>query len=70
MDGFSPIPGKCFYWREQLNGEDRFDTRLKKSQWRVECTCFVEGSLWVYTHDEVPADCPERYRCRYYVKSG
>lgn len=70
MDGFSPIRGKCFYWREKLNDEDRFDTRLAKSAWRVQCTCFVEGDLWTYKAAEVPTDCPERYRCRYYIKSG
>lgn len=70
MDGFSPIPGKCFYWRERLNQEDRFDTRLKKAQWRVECTCFVEGDLWTFTVDEVPSNCPQRYHCRYYIQSG
>lgn len=70
MDGFSPTRGKCFYWREMLKEEDRFDTRLKKAEWRVECTCFVEGDVWTHTMADVPADCPERYRCRYYIRSG
>jgi hypothetical protein len=70
MNGFAPIRGKCFYWREQLNEEDKYDGRINKSDWRVNCTCFVEGDLWAFTVTTVPADCPRRFHCRYYVRSG
>jgi hypothetical protein len=70
VDGFTPIRGKCFYWREKLVEEDRYDTRLKKDEWRVDCTCFVEGSQWRYTITEVPANCPMHRSCRYYILSG
>ena len=68
MDGYSPVKGKCKWWREQLNEEDRFDPRLKKGQRRVMCTCFVEGDYWVFTEDELPGDCPHARSCRYYIK--
>lgn len=70
MDEFSPIQGKCFYWREQLDDEDRYDTSVKKEDRRVECTCFVEGTRWPYTVDTVPDDCPDKWRCRYYIYFG
>jgi len=66
-DGFSPIRGKCLYWRETLDDEDRFDTRVKKEDWRVECTCFVEGNRWLVTASSIPGDCPEKLHCRYYI---
>lgn len=70
MSGFSPIRGKCFYWREQVNEDDRYDPRLKSDQWRVLCSCFVEGDQWTFPASEVPGDCPERMRCRYYIHFG
>lgn len=70
MDEFSPIRGKCFYWREQLDDEDRYNTRVKKEDWRVVCTCFVEGTRWLYTASTVPDDCPDKRRCRYYIYFG
>jgi hypothetical protein len=69
-DGFSPIRGKCNYWRENANEEDRWDTRVKADDKRVECTCFVEGMVWQTTASTVPSDCPERLHCRYYIKHG
>ncbi len=69
MDAFSPIKGKCRFWREQENLEDVWDTSLKKDEKRVVCTCFVEGDMWIEKAKEVPVDCPKRYSCRYYVKS-
>jgi hypothetical protein len=70
LDGFTPIRGKCFYWREKLNEEDRFDRRLKSNEWRVDCTCFVEGTRWCYTVDTVPSNCPLYLHCRYYIYNG
>jgi len=43
VDGYQPIQGKCFYWREQVDESDRFNTRVKPEDWHVECSCFVEG---------------------------
>lgn len=67
-DGFSPIKRKCTYWRERPNEEDRFDSRVKKPDQRIECSCFIEGRMWPATASTIPSDCPERYRCRYYIK--
>jgi hypothetical protein len=69
-EGYAPIRGKCTFWRERAVEDDRFDTRLKKGDKRVECSCFVEGDQWVHTADEVPSDCPSARHCRYYIKHG
>jgi hypothetical protein len=69
-DNYAPIKGKCMYWRECLNEDDRFDSRVKKADKRIECSCFVEGRIWPATAKTLLADCPERYHCRYYVKQG
>ncbi len=69
MDAFSPIKGKCRFWREQAHLDDVWDTSLKKEDERVICTCFVEGDMWQMKAKETPADCPNRYSCRYYVRS-
>lgn len=69
MGGYAPVKGKCLYWREMLNAEDEWDTRLKPAQRRVECSCFVEGDRWEFTVADVPLDCPEKRQCRYYIKS-
>lgn len=68
MDAYSPVRGKCQYWREAANEEDRWDLRLKDEQRHVECTCFVEGDRWVFLRPEVPEDCPMKRSCRYYIK--
>ncbi|MDO8962874.1 MAG: hypothetical protein Q7W30_00090 [Coriobacteriia bacterium] len=68
--GFAPIRGKCTYWRESLNDEDRWDTSVKREDRRIACTCFVEGDQWQFTVSTTPSDCPRRYHCRYYVKSS
>ncbi len=70
MDPFSPIKGKCQYWREQANIDDTYDMSIKKPDKRVVCTCFVEGDMWVMKTSEVPSDCPKAFNCRYYVKAG
>jgi hypothetical protein len=69
VDGFAPVKGKCNWWREKLDEEDRFDTRLKRERHRVHCSCFVEGRGWEYVVEDLPEDCPESRRCRYYIKN-
>jgi hypothetical protein len=69
-DGYAPIRKKCTYWREHLNEDDRWDMRLAKADRRIECSCFVEGRTWPATMSTIPADCPERRHCRYYIKNG
>jgi len=70
LNGFVPIKGKCLYWREHLEEEDRYDSRLKKDDWRVQGTCFVDGDTWDFTASTIPPDCPLRRKCRYYIRSG
>ena len=70
MDGFAPIKGKCLYWRERLDEEDRYDSRLKKDEWRVHSTCFVDGDRWEYTVSTIPPDCPLHRKCRYHMRAG
>ena len=65
---FSPIKGKCTWWREFPVEDDVWDVRLKDAEKRVECTCFVEGKSWTYPRAEVPVDCPDNRHCRYYIK--
>lgn len=70
MDAYSPIKGKCIYWREAVDPADMYDASLKPEDRHVECTCFIEGTRWLCTAGSVPSDCPERRRCRYYVFFG
>ncbi len=70
MDGFSPIRGKCQFWREAAHIDDTWDTRVLKEDKRVICSCFIDGDMWVTPKKETPSDCPKRYQCRYYIKSG
>jgi hypothetical protein len=67
-DGYTPVKGKCTWWREMAVDDDLFDTRLKEGRRRVSCSCFVEGKGWTVTRDELPADCPDARHCRYYIK--
>jgi hypothetical protein len=69
-DGYAPIRKKCTYWRERRNEDDRWDPRTAKDDKRVECSCFVEGKLWLLTAATVPSDCPDRRHCRYYIKNA
>lgn len=66
-DGFSQVRGKCRFWRERLEEEDRFDSEVKPRDRRVHCSCFVEGIAWEVTVGTVPAECPLWYRCRYHM---
>lgn len=70
MSDYAPIREKCFYWREHPNDDDKYDFRIKRGEKRVNCSCFVEGSIWEYTEDEVPKDCPNKLHCRYYIHFG
>lgn len=70
MSEFAPIRDKCFYWRERTNEDDLYDTRVKKGQRRVMCSCFVEGHQWTFAEDVVPSDCPDKRHCRYYIYFG
>lgn len=67
-DAYTPIKGKCTWWREMPVDDDVWDTRLREDQKRVYCSCFVEGTGWMHTRGDVPTDCPENKRCRYYIK--
>ena len=69
MNVYMPLKGKCLWWREFPNEEDRFDRRLDPGQRRIRCVCFVEGDGWDYQARDVPADCPEGRRCRYHIKA-
>lgn len=68
-DRFSPIKGKCTWWREYPVDDDVWDSRLKPDQKRIECTCFVEGKAWTLARGDVPSDCPDNRHCRYYIKT-
>lgn len=70
MDGYSPVRGKCAFWREQPNDEDTWDLSVKPDDKRVTCTCFVEGDMWPATMSTIPKDCPNRFKCRYYVRTA
>ncbi len=67
VDGYTPIHRKCLFWREQIEDEDVYDSRLSEQDRRVSCTCFVEGDRWAYTVATVPPDCPKARKCRYYI---
>lgn len=67
-DGFTPIKGKCTWWRESPVEEDMWDMRLSEDERRVRCSCFVEGDIWTFTRPEVPEDCPQWRHCRYHIR--
>lgn len=68
MDAYSPVRGKCVWWREVPNTEDVWDLNVKPADKRMECSCFVEGYRWTFITVELPADCPKANNCRYFVK--
>ena len=70
MDAYTPVKGKCIYWREAMNIEDEHDITVKKPDKRVNCSCFVEGYYWYFTVGTTPSDCPRRRQCRYYIKTS
>lgn len=67
-DAYTPIKGKCTWWRERPVDEDIYDARLKEDEKRVACSCFVEGRVWTLPAGEVPEDCPLSRQCRYYIR--
>ncbi|NTU70678.1 MAG: hypothetical protein HGB10_02490 [Coriobacteriia bacterium] len=67
---YEPITGKCSWWRESVHEDDAHDITIKAAKKRVECMCSIEGHGWNYIQSELPSDCPEAIRCRYYIKSG
>ncbi|KAF0206815.1 MAG: hypothetical protein Q8S43_03810 [Actinomycetota bacterium] len=70
MDAYTPIKGKCRFWREAPEMDDLYNTAIKKDDKRVVCTCFVEGDMWVVPTKDTPSDCPKHRMCRYYIKTG
>ena len=68
MDAYTPIRGKCTWWRERPDEEDAYNVRMKDDEKRWYCTCFVEGDLWIYKKAEIPSDCPNALKCRYFIK--
>ena len=66
---YTPVKGKCTWWRESLHDDDVHDTTVKKPDKRVQCMCMVEGRSWTFTHVEVPSECPDSRHCRYYIKN-
>jgi hypothetical protein len=67
---YTPVKGKCTWWRESLHDDDAHDLSVKLPEKRVQCMCMIEGEAWTFTHEEVPKDCPEFRRCRYYIKNS
>lgn len=65
---YTPVKGKCTWWRESLHDDDEFTVSIAPPDKRVQCMCMVEGLGWIHKASEVPADCPESRRCRYYIK--
>ena len=67
-DAYTPIKGKCTWWREKPVDDDVYDARLKDDERRVTCSCFVEGKGWIFESAELPSDCPDCRACRYYIR--
>jgi len=69
QDPFAPVRGKCVWWREFPNEEDKYNVRLKEHEKSVQCSCFVEGKGWTIKRADIPDDCPDARKCRYYIKN-
>lgn len=67
-EGYTPIRGKCTWWRERAVEEDRYERRIKEEDKRFACSCFLEGEGWTYRQAEVPEDCPRSLHCRYWIR--
>lgn len=70
MDAFSPVKGKCQFWREYPEEDDRYNTSIKFDNKRVRCSCWVDGDQWLVTNATIPADCPRKFECRYYISTS
>lgn len=68
-DAYTPLRGKCTWWREKPVDEDLHDLRVPEHEKRVYCSCFIEGKGWSHTRGDVPSDCPEALHCRYYIRA-
>lgn len=66
--GYTPVKGKCTWWRERAVDEDIWDPRLPDTERRVRCSCFIEGKGWTYEAAKLPLDCPDERHCRYYIR--
>jgi hypothetical protein len=69
LDGQMQVLGKCQYWRERMDEDDRWDVGVKYQTKRVRCSCFIEGTLWDRMVSTLPGDCPDASTCRYHVRS-
>jgi hypothetical protein len=69
FEGLTNVRGKCTYWRERMHDDDRFDPDVKEFDKRVVCNCFIEGTVWQTTVAAL-GNCPQRWRCRYYVPTA
>lgn len=68
VDAYAPIKGKCVWWREALDEEQRYNRNVRREDITVRCSCFVEGDFWTYRNADLPANCPRSRSCRYYIK--
>lgn len=67
---YTPVKGKCTWWREVIVDDDQYNTSIKLPNKRVKCMCTIEGRGWTFLHSEVPSDCPDSRACRYYIKNS
>lgn len=67
-DGFTPISGKCTWWRERAVEEDVWSPRLRAEEKRVNCSCFLEGYVWTVQRQEIASECPRNRMCKYYIR--
>ncbi len=68
VDGYTPVKGKCMWWREIPDADELYNMRIKDADKLVRCMCFVEGHYWSFKRAELPEDCPEARHCRYFIK--
>ncbi|MGV8084352.1 MAG: hypothetical protein AB2L09_12075 [Coriobacteriia bacterium] len=69
MSQYSPIRGKCMWWRETPDEDDLYNPRISPADKRIRCVCFVEGKGWGFRTAELPKDCPDWRHCRYHMKA-
>jgi hypothetical protein len=69
VDAYSPIRGKCTWWRETPDMDDEYDSSIREGEKRIRCLCFVEGRGWGFKVADLPVDCPDMLHCRYYIRT-
>lgn len=70
MSPLAPHRGHCMYWRIDSEDTPSF-LRGSSADGTVRVTCDMDGRFWDLEQNEAAlADCPESYRCRYYVLRG